>query len=87
MNFIKKLFKDCFTGIDGESYDALKISGYPSCVLAVIIYLANSLYISFTKGVFDYIAFGTGFAALMGALLAVGAGVAVKSHTEPHVGN
>ena len=83
INWIKKIFHDSFTGIDGVTYDALKITGYPSCVLAVLIYFANSIFISFTKGTFDYIAFGGGFVALMGALLAVGAGVAVKSKTEP----
>ena len=82
-DWIRKLCSDSFTGIDGKTFDPLKIVGYPSCVLAVLIYFANSLYLSFSKGAFDYVAFGGGFAALMGALLAVGAGVAVKSKTEP----
>ena len=80
---LNQVLRDAFTGIDGVSWDALKIVGYPSCAMAVTIYLANSVYLTFTKETFDYISFGAGFATLMGGLLAVAAGVAVKSDTEP----
>lgn len=83
METLKQILIDSFTGLDGKSWDALKLIGYPSCLLAVIIFLANSVYLTFTKGTFDAVAFGGGFAGLMGGLLAVGAGVAVKSKTEP----
>lgn len=82
-----KLFKvvvhDCCTGIDGVSYNPVRIIGYSSCALAMLVYFCNSVWMAFTKDVFDYIGFGTGFAAIMGGLLAVGAAEAVKVHTEP----
>lgn len=80
---IKKIIKDGLTCLDGVTYDPLKCIGYPSALLAVLVFLAGGLTSLYKTGVLDYIAFGTGFTAIMGGLLAIAAGVAVKSHTEP----
>lgn len=82
---IKKVIHDSCTGIDGVTYNPVRLIGYSSCVGAVIVFFANSVYMAFTKATFDYMAFGTGFGALMVALAAVGTGEAIKSwgKTEP----
>ena len=80
---IKTVIHDGMTGIDGKTYDPLKCIGYPSALAAIAIYLAGGVVSLVEHNSLDYITFGTGFAALMGGLLAVAAGVAVKSHTEP----
>ncbi len=81
----KKVIHDASTGIDGETYNPVRIIGYSSCVGAVTVFFANSIYMAFTKATFDYVGFGGGFAALMGAVAAVSVGEAVKSvgKTEP----
>lgn len=79
----KKVVKDSLTGIDGVSYDGMKVVGYPSFIASVGVYLGNALKTMITGGTLDYVAFGTGFAALAGALGLIAAGVAVKGHTEP----
>lgn len=80
---IKQIIKDGITCLDGITYDPLKCIGYPSALLAVIVYLAGGIVSLYRTGALDYIQFGTGFTALMGGLLAIAAGVAVKSKTEP----
>lgn len=83
IDLIKRVLHDCSTGIDGATFSPVRIVGYSSCTCAVIIYFANSIYMAFTKSTFDYVSFGSGFALIMGALLAVGAAEAVKTKTEP----
>ena len=80
---IKKVIHDGLTGIDGITYDPLKCIGYPSALLAVLVFLSGGIVSLYKTSGLDYIAFGTGFTAIMGGLLAIAAGVAVKSHTEP----
>ena len=84
-NLIKKVIHDGLTGIDGITYDPLKCIGYPSVIFAVSVYLVAGIVALIKNGLFDYVAYGTGFTALMGGLLAIAAGVAVKSHTEPQL--
>jgi hypothetical protein len=79
---IKKAIHDGVTCLDGETYDPLKLIGYPSFLMALLVYLAGGI-ASLMAGKFDFVAFGGGFTALAGGLLAIAAGVAVKSKTEP----
>lgn len=84
MHMVKKVWRDSLTGIDGVTYDGLKVAGYPATLGAILVYLANGAKLVFSPtGVLDYVAFGTGFMALCGALGLIAAGVAVKSKTEP----
>ncbi len=83
LDLIKKILHDCSTGIDGVTYNPVRLIGYSSCIGAVTMFFANSIWMAFTKSTFDYVGFGTGFALIMGALLAVGAAEAVKTKTEP----
>lgn len=83
---LKTVIHDGVTGIDGFTYDPLKCIGYPSTMLAILVYLSGGIVSLYKTGAIDYVQYGTGFAAIMGGLLAVAAGVAVKSHTEPQGG-
>lgn len=80
---IKTVVHDGMTGIDGKTYDPLKCIGYPSTLAAIFVYLAGAIVSLVKNGALDYVTFGTGFAALMGGLLAVAAGISIKSKTEP----
>lgn len=82
-DLIKKVIHDSLTGIDGKTYDPVKVIGYPSSILAIGVYLGSALFALHKSGTLDYVAYGTGFGLLMTGLLAIAAGVAVKSHTEP----
>lgn len=79
---IKKIIKDCCTGIDGTTYDPARVVGYGSAATLVIAY-AFALVIRAIGGQFDAQAAGIGSAALLGGVAAVGGGVALKSKTEP----
>lgn len=83
ITLIKKIIHDGLTGIDGITYDPLKVIGYPSAILSITVYLVAAVFTLVKNGALDYVAYGTGFTALMGGLLAIAAGVAVKSRTEP----
>ncbi len=79
----KTIIHDGVTCLDGKTYDSLKVIGYPSAILAISVYLAGAIVSLIKNGSLDYVTYGTGFTALMGGLLAIAAGVAVKSKTEP----
>lgn len=83
LDLIKKVIHDGLTGIDGITYDPLKVIGYPSAMMAISVYLLAGITALCKNGALDYVAYGTGFTAISGGLLAIAAGVAVKSHTEP----
>ena len=72
-----KLIKDALTGIDGESFDVVRIL----CASGGITFLALEIFSVGWKSVpFDMQAFGIGFG---GFLAAVSAGLKVKETTEP----
>ncbi len=76
LDHIKKIIKDSFTGKDGVTYDI----GRMLWVKGAIIYNALSVYTVIHNHTFDFVAWGTGF----GAVLAAG-GIAlfIKKDTEP----
>lgn len=71
-----KFFKDILTGIDGSTYDNIRVY----MLLGVLVYLGSSLWHLYDDNLFDFVAFGTGFAAI---LAAGGAGIMFKKETEP----
>lgn len=87
MNLLVKVIKDCSTGIDGVTYNPVRLIGYMSCTAAILTYLGNAVWLVFTKDSFDYVQFATGFSILMTGLIAVGAAEAVKTKTEPPAGD
>ena len=76
MSIINQFTKDCVTTKDGESYDV----GRVLWVLGAIAFLGLTVYVAISKGVFDTLNFGAGYAGILGG---GGAGLALKSKTEP----
>lgn len=71
-----KLLKDILTGIDGITYDNIRVYMF----LGVLVYLGSTLWHLYDDNAFDFVLFGTGFAAI---LAAGGAGILLKKDTEP----
>ena len=82
-SLIAKVLHDCSTGIDGVTYNPVRVIGYSSCTAGVVVFFANSIWMAFTKSTFDYVGFASGFAILTTSLIAVGTAEAVKTKTEP----
>jgi hypothetical protein len=83
MNFKFKSIKDALTGIDGSTIDGLKLVGYPSFIVAFLVFLIITVKNAVTSNTFDPVSFGLGFSGLVASLGIIAAGVAIKSHTEP----
>jgi hypothetical protein len=75
---LKKFFKDCFTGLDGVSYDL----GRVLWAIGVLVYCFITTWIVVKTNItgFDFIAWGTGFGAV---LASGGAALWMKRETEP----
>ena len=73
---MRLLFKHLFTGKDNETFDIGRIILFE----AIQSYIALAAYAIYKGGAYDYIAYGTGLAAL---LAAGGAGIMMKAGTEP----
>lgn len=73
---IKRVIHDCLTGIDGVTYDPARVYGG----MAVIVFLANSMFALYRNQPWGPVDFGTGFGLLMAGF---GAAVAIKAKTEP----
>lgn len=72
-----KLFTDILTGIDGESFDVIRVLA----LAAVAIALALQTYVVVWKGQpFDVQSFGIGIGAVFAA---AGAALNLKARTEP----
>jgi hypothetical protein len=72
----KKLLKDISTGVDGESYDCIRLYTH----FAVIAYIGLCISDFVIAHQFNYTAFGTGFAAIVAGS---GVGIMAKKETEP----
>ena len=77
------ILKQMCTGIDGETADPARVIGYGSALAVVATYIFDSVWVVVHSGVFDPSAFGLGSSGVLAGILAVGAGVRVKSKTEP----
>ncbi|WP_020474575.1 hypothetical protein [Zavarzinella formosa] len=73
---LASFIKDCLTGKDGESFDI----GRALWMAGALAFIGLSLYSLYRGGAFDPINWGTGYGAILGG---GGAGVAMKSKTEP----
>jgi hypothetical protein len=73
---MRSFWKHLFTGKDNRSFDIGRVILFE----AVQSYIMLTAYFIFKGGAFDFIAYGTGLAAL---LAAGGAGIAMKAGTEP----
>lgn len=71
-----KIHKDILTGKDNETYD----SGRLSLFIGVISFVVFSGFAVFKAGTFDYISYGSGFAAICAG---AGALLKLKEGSEP----
>ena len=71
-----KFVKDSLTGLDGESYGAIKVLG----ALIVLTYLCLTVAAFITGKPFDMQGFGVGAAAAVGAM---GAAIKMTETSEP----
>ena len=72
----KRMIKDLFTGIDGETQDPARWLW----ILGAVTFLLFAGYSVYNTGKFDMMAFGMAYGAL---LAGGGAGVKIKESTEP----
>lgn len=80
---MKAMIKQLFTGPDGVTFDPARVIGYGTAVAGVAVFLFNSVWAVTHGEKFDQQAYGMGFAAVCGGIMAIGIGVGAKSHTEP----
>lgn len=73
---VKKFLKDITTGIDGKTYDAIRVY----MLLGVIVFLGCTTWHLYDDNIFSFIEFGTGLAAIFAG---GGAGIGFKQKTEP----
>ena len=73
---IKKILKDISTGVDGESYCCTRLYGH----FGVLTYLGLCISDFCVSHEFNYVQFGTGFAAIVAGQ---GAAIWAKRQTEP----
>lgn len=71
-----KLFKDCLTGKDNETYDIVRILLFLAC----IVYFTLSFVETFKGHDFNPIEYGTGLGLLFAG---GGGGIALKQRAEP----
>lgn len=76
IRLIKKVFSDCLYGIDGKTIDPARLYG----MLAVLVFLINSIYAIFKDQPWSATDYGSGFGILLAGF---GAAVALKAGTEP----
>lgn len=75
-NLLKIIIKHCATGIDGETYDVIRIL----FIISVIVGIGLEIYSVISKAKFDIQAYGLGIGSL---LVTCGAGIGFKAKTEP----
>ena len=74
--YFGKMFKDCFTGIDGATYDPARILWF----VGIVAFLCFTGHWVYTGHEFNMVNFGIAFSSL---LVAGGIGVKVKESSEP----
>lgn len=80
---MKAMIKQMLTGPDGCTLDPARVVGYLTAIAGVAVFLFNSVWAVTHGEKFDLQAYGMGFAAVCGGIMAIGIGVGVKAHTEP----
>jgi hypothetical protein len=76
LSLIKKVFRDCHTGIDNNSYDWAKVVGSGSA----IVYLGMCIWHLRDDDIFEPVSFASGLSIIIAAVCA---GVAVKRLATP----
>lgn len=82
MNELMKMVKDCLTENNGESYCPFRVAGAALASSGIPTFLGCAVLSVWRHGAFDAVAFGTGFAAMMGGMAVLAGGVAMKARTD-----
>lgn len=80
---MKNLLTQLFTGLDGSTFDPARLIGYGSAIVGVGTFVFNSLWAVTHGAAFDAQSYGIGLGAVLAGVMAIGAGVGLKAHTEP----
>lgn len=80
---MRHMIKMMATGPDGITFDPARVIGYGSALAGVGVFLFDSVWAVTHSHAFDPQAYGMGFGAVCAGIMAVGAGVGLKAHTEP----
>lgn len=78
---IKRLVKDCLTENNGTSYCPFRVTGLVLAGGGIPTYIGAGILAAW-QGHFDFVAFGTGFAAMLGGLGMLAGGIALKARTD-----
>ena len=76
MNILSTVLKHCATGLDGVTFDFVRVGG----MLAIVGHIGVTIAHFVVHGIFEPTAFGIGAGAILSA---AGAGVGLKAKTEP----
>lgn len=79
---LKKLVKDCLTENNGTSYCMFRVCGAALVAMGLPAFVSAAVVSIVKTHTLDYVAFGTGFAAMMGSLGILATGVAIKQRSD-----
>lgn len=85
MGSLTKLIKDCLTENDGTSYCPFRVAGASLSTLGIPTFVAGGITSIVKTGSLDYIAFATGFSAMLAGLAVLAGGVALKAKTDTNL--
>jgi len=78
---IKRVLKDCTTENNGSSYCPFRVTGLALASGGIPTFVGAGALAAW-HGHFDFVAFGTGFAAMLGGLGVLAGGIALKARTD-----
>ena len=78
-----KIFKDCFTGIDGSTYEPVRTMGFGGWGLSLLTYHAATVWHLWHGNNWDPQAYATSVGLLLTAGLPLAAAERTKSTSEP----
>lgn len=84
MSVVKKVLKDCSTGINGNDYDPARVIGYGINALGGLVFICLAIFDTFQNNKFNYEGFAMGLTGIAFGLTGAAAGVALKKSTEPN---
>lgn len=82
MSVVKKVIKDCSTGINGHDYDPARVIGYGINLIGGLVFIGLAIYDTFQNHKFNYDGFAMGLTGIALGLTGAAAGVVLKKSTE-----
>jgi hypothetical protein len=78
-----RILKDCVTQNDGKTYDLVRVMALIFLLPTICIFEWAVVYSTLGRGHFDWGGFAMACGGISSAILALAAGVSVKSRTDP----